>query len=103
MSQGFCSPVINTVRVSVGVSVDAGGGEGGGGAGGGDRRRGQVQATLPERVHQPKNFRRRMRRARWSPHPGGKREKDSSAIHDQLTFKGDSTIAVPSHRRSDRV
>ena len=24
MSQGFCSPVINTVRVSVGVSVDAG-------------------------------------------------------------------------------
>jgi hypothetical protein len=32
MSQGFCSPVINTVRVSVGVSVDAGGD----GAGGGD-------------------------------------------------------------------
>ena len=35
MSQGFCSPVINTVRVSVGVSVDAGGAGGGGeGAGG---------------------------------------------------------------------
>ena len=34
MSQGFCSPVINTVRVSVGVSVDAGG-AGGDGAGGG--------------------------------------------------------------------
>jgi hypothetical protein len=38
MSQGFCSPLINTVRVSVGVSVDAGGagGEGAGGGAGGD-------------------------------------------------------------------
>lgn len=40
MSQGFTSPVIRTLRVSTGVSVDAGGtaggGEGGGGEGGGD-------------------------------------------------------------------
>ena len=35
MSQGFCRPVINTVRVSVGVSVDAGGATGGGVGGGG--------------------------------------------------------------------
>ena len=28
-----------------------------------------VQANLPEPEYQSKKFRRRMRRARWSPHP----------------------------------
>ena len=77
MSQGFCSPVINTVRVSVGVSVDAGGAGGEGAeAGAAGNRTAAVQANLPEPEYQPKNSRRRMRRARWSPHPGKAKKRE---------------------------